>query len=77
MRKVLSVILLVLGLFRLFQAASAQSVLQQRITTPDGRVVLIVTNTSSKQCQIKIQYKGEFADVYLPAGAVGTYQWKI
>ena len=74
MRKVLSVILLVLGLF---QAASAQSVLQQRITTPDGRIVLIVSNTSSKQCQIKIQYKGEFADVYLPAGAVGTYQWKI
>lgn len=45
--------------------------------TPDGRIVLIVSNTSSKQCQIKIQYKGEFADVYLPAGAVGTYQWKI
>lgn len=45
--------------------------------TPDGRVVLIVTNTSSRGQRVKIQYNGQFADVFLAAGAVGTYQWKI
>ena len=45
--------------------------------TPDGRIVLIVTNTSSRGQRVKIQYNGQFADVFLAAGAVGTYQWKI
>ena len=45
--------------------------------TPDGRVVLIVTNTSSRGQRVKIQFNGQFADTFLPAGAVGTYQWKI
>ena len=45
--------------------------------TPDGRVVLIVTNTSSSAQRVKIQYNGQFADVSLPAGAVGTYTWTL
>ena len=45
--------------------------------TPDGRVVLIVTNTSSSAQRVKIQYNGQFADVRLPAGAVGTYAWTL
>jgi glucosylceramidase len=43
--------------------------------TPDGRVVLVVTNTSSSAQRVKIQYNGQFVDVQLPAGAVGTYEW--
>lgn len=45
--------------------------------TPDGRVVLIVTNTSSAAQRVKIQNNGQFADVQLPAGAVGTYEWSL
>lgn len=43
--------------------------------TPDGRIVLIVANTVSSAQRVKIQYNGQFADVSLPAGAVGTYEW--
>ncbi len=45
--------------------------------TPDGRVVLIVANTSSSAQRVKIQYDGSFATVTLPSGAVGTYEWTL
>ena len=45
--------------------------------TPDGRVVLIVANTSSSAQRVKIQYDGRFATVTLPSGAVGTYEWTL
>jgi hypothetical protein len=40
-------------------------------------VVLVVANTSSTRQRVKIQYNGQFADVTLPAGAVGTYAWTL
>ena len=43
--------------------------------TPDGGVVLLVANITSSDKRVKIQYDGQFADVFLPAGSVGTYQW--
>ena len=45
--------------------------------TPDGRVVLIVANTSSEGRQVSIKYRGQFAGVFLPSGAVGTYSWPL
>lgn len=45
--------------------------------TPDGRVVLIVSNTSDTFQRVTIQYDGQFATVSLPSGAVGTYSWSL
>ena len=45
--------------------------------TPDGQIVLIVANTLGEHQRVTIQQGGEFAAVTLPAGAVGTYIWKL
>lgn len=44
--------------------------------TPDGEVVLIVSNTSSSDVSFNIQYNGKYASVSLPSGAAATYLWK-
>ena len=44
--------------------------------TPDGRIVLVVANESASGANIKIKYHGQFANVHLPSGAVGTYSWQ-
>lgn len=43
--------------------------------TPDGKVVLIVANTSYGTRSFGIQHNGRFADIRLQPGAVGTYIW--
>lgn len=43
--------------------------------TPDGKIVLIVANDSRTASSVKIQYNGQFANLKLAPGAVGTYIW--
>jgi glucosylceramidase len=43
--------------------------------TPDGKIVLIVVNDTWLANSFKIQYKGQFADLKLNPGAVGTFVW--
>jgi len=45
--------------------------------TPDGKIVLIVVNDSFATSSFRVQYKGEFANIVLQPGAVGTYVWNI
>ncbi len=44
--------------------------------TPEGDIVLIVSNTSYQKTGFEIQYGGQFLQIDLPPGAVGTYRWK-
>ena len=44
-------------------------------STPEGKTVLIVANTTSSDQTVEIQHKGKYADVFLKSGAVGTYIW--
>ncbi len=44
--------------------------------TPDGKIILIVTNDSFNTNSFRIRYNGKFANVRLQPGAVGTYVWK-
>ncbi|MCU1221913.1 MAG: glucosylceramidase [Edaphobacter sp.] len=43
--------------------------------TPDGKRVLIVSNTGSASQAFNIRYQGNVASTSLNAGAVGTYIW--
>ena len=43
--------------------------------TPEGKIVLIIANTSWSVQSAKVQYNGAFATLRLPPGAVGTYVW--
>jgi glucosylceramidase len=43
--------------------------------TPDGKTVLVVANDSWDVRAFSIQYRGQFAQVRLQPGAVGTYVW--
>ncbi len=43
--------------------------------TPNGRIVLVVSNTSWNTQSFNIQFRSQYASVKLPPGAVGTYVW--
>ncbi|MBS1917890.1 MAG: glucosylceramidase [Bacteroidetes bacterium] len=43
--------------------------------TPDGKIVLIVSNNSKQQQTFTIQYKNKAATTTLSAGSVATYTW--
>ncbi len=43
--------------------------------TPDGKIVLIVLNTSKQSQVFEIGFGGKSAQATLPAGAVATYTW--
>ncbi|MDH6358218.1 glycoside hydrolase family 30 beta sandwich domain-containing protein [Parabacteroides sp. PF5-9] len=43
--------------------------------TPEGKTVLVVANTSFNTQGFRIQYKGQYANIRLNPGAVGTYVW--
>ena len=45
--------------------------------TPDNKIVLIVVNDSFSTGSFRVQYKGEYANVTLRPGAVGTYIWNV
>ena len=43
--------------------------------TPEGKIVLIVSNTSSNISSFRIQYRSHMASIKLNPGSVGTYIW--
>jgi glucosylceramidase len=43
--------------------------------TPEGKIVLIVANDSYIVNTFRVQYNGQFANLRLNPGAVGTYVW--
>jgi glucosylceramidase len=45
--------------------------------TPDGNIVLIVANDTFATGTFTVQYKGQFANIRLQPGAVGTYVWNV
>ena len=45
--------------------------------TPDGKIVLIVVNDNTTVNSFRVQYRGEYANISLQPGAVGTYVWNI
>jgi glucosylceramidase len=44
--------------------------------TTDGKIVLIVVNDSFAANSFRIQFNGEYANLRLSPGAVGTYVWQ-
>ena len=45
--------------------------------TPDGKIVLIVANDTYATGSFRLQYKGQYANIRLQPGAVGTYLWSV
>ena len=45
--------------------------------TPDGKIVLIVVNDTFLASSFRVQYRGEYANIRLQPGAVGTYIWNV
>jgi len=43
--------------------------------TPEGRIVLIVANDTATVSSFGVQFEGQFANIRLNPGAVGTYVW--
>jgi glucosylceramidase len=43
--------------------------------TPEGKIVLIVANDTSSVSSFGVQYDGQFANIRLNPGSVGTYVW--
>jgi glucosylceramidase len=43
--------------------------------TPDGKIVLIVVNDTFSTNSFGIQHNGQYANIRLQQGAVGTYVW--
>lgn len=44
-------------------------------STPDGKEVLVVANSSNAPQKFNIRYRGKLITTSLPGGAVGTYVW--
>ena len=45
--------------------------------TPDGKIVLIVANDTYATGSFRVQYNGQYANIRLQPGAVGTYVWDL
>jgi glucosylceramidase len=43
--------------------------------TPESKIVLIVANDTWSASAFSVQYRGQIAEIRLPAGAAGTYIW--
>jgi glucosylceramidase len=43
--------------------------------TPDRKIVLVVANASWARTAARVQYRGRWATLPLPPGAVGTFVW--
>jgi glucosylceramidase len=63
------------GLKRVAVVESAQVLPNVAFRTPEGKIVLIVTNDTQWAGSFAVQYDGEVANVRLSPGAVGTYVW--
>lgn len=44
-------------------------------STPDGKIVMVVSNDSWSRREVNIQYNGKFATMKIAPGAVATYVW--
>ena len=44
--------------------------------TPQEEIVLIVANDTFSSKSFQVQYNGQYAEIKLEPGAVGTYRWK-
>jgi glucosylceramidase len=64
------------GLKRATVIANSQVLPNVAYRTPDGKIVLIVANDTQAVSSFTIQYAGEYANVRLAPGAVGTYIWQ-
>ena len=65
------------GVMRLMTYAESGVLPNVAFRTPDGKVAVIVANTSSSPRTVTFQYRGQFAQTSLLAGAVGTYVWDM
>ena len=65
------------GVMRLMTYAESGVLPNVAFRTPDGKVAVIIANTSSSPRTVTFQYRGQFAQTSLPAGAVGTYVWDM
>lgn len=63
------------GLIRVTVIENTQVLPNVAFKTPEGKIVLIVANTTLSTGSFKIQHNGLFASVLLPPGSVGTYIW--
>ena len=45
--------------------------------TPEGKIVLIVANDTFATGSFRVQYRGQYANIRLQPGAVGTYVWNM
>ena len=43
--------------------------------TPEGKVVLVVSNTGNFPKSFSVKYKGKIFQTVMPAESVGTYVW--
>lgn len=63
------------GLKRMAMIENTQTLPNVAFKTPDGKIVLIVVNDTQSVNSFVIQYNGQFANIRLNPGAVGTYIW--
>jgi glucosylceramidase len=57
------------------ESVNAGSIYNAAFKIPDGRKVLIAVNDGTTEAGFNIKFKGKWAPVTLPAGAVATYVW--
>jgi len=63
------------GLFRVTMIENTQVLPNVVFKTPEGKIVMIVANDTFATESFRIQYKGQFANLKLKPGAVGTFIW--
>jgi len=61
--------------FRLTNIINNDALPNVAFRTPDGKIVLIVANDTYSTGSFRLQYQGQFANIRLQPGAVGTYVW--
>jgi len=63
------------GLKRMAVIENTQALPNVAFKTPEGKIVLIVANDTQAVSSFAVQHNGQFANVRLNPGAVGTYVW--
>jgi glucosylceramidase len=61
--------------FRVSTIKNSDALPNVAFRTPDGKIVLIVVNDTYANGSFRLQFRGQFADIRLQPGAVGTYVW--
>ena len=63
------------GTKRMAVIENAQVLPNVAFRTPEGKIVLIVANDTASVSSFGVQFEGQFANIRLNPGAVGTYVW--